>query len=207
MPYTTDEIRQKYESIASRYDLLSVPEKFFGVDRLRRRLLSRAKGDVLEVAAGTGKNFQYYPPGIQLTVTDISSAMLDVAKRRARKLDLSVLFIEMNAERLNFPDHYFDTVVSTLTTCTFPNPERALQEFSRVCRPTGRILLLEHGKSTVGFLGRWQDRRAERHAQTAGCYWNREPLEIVHRAGLKVIRNARHFLGVFHLIEAAPIAN
>jgi len=53
-------------------------------------------------------------------------------------------------------------------------------------------------------MGRWQDRRADRHAAKVGCHWNREPLEIVLKAGLKVIDARRTFFGIFHLIEAMP---
>lgn len=207
MLYTSEEIRRKYDSFAGWYDLLvSVPERILGVGRLRRRLLSRSQGKVLEVGVGTGRSLRYYPAGLQVMAGDISYRMLQIALRRAGKLPVSVRLFETNAEDLNFSDHHFDTVVSTLTLCTFPNPEKVLREFSRVCRPNGRILLLEHGRSAAGLLARWQDRTAERHARTLGCYWNREPLELVQRAGLTVIQNSRHVFGIFHLIEATPAA-
>ena len=98
----------------------------------------------------------------------------------------------------------FDSVVSSLTTCTFPNPVAALQEMARVCRTDGRVLLLEHGRSDREWLGRWQDRRADRHAQQLGCHWNREPLKLVREAGLKVSKSQRLFFGVFHTIDAEP---
>ena len=96
----------------------------------------------------------------------------------------------------------FDTVVSSLTTCTFPNPVAALQDMARVCRTNGKILLLEHGRSNREWLGRLQDRRADRHAQQLGCHWNREPLKLVREAGLKVSNSQRLFFGVFHRIAA-----
>jgi hypothetical protein len=55
-------------------------------------------------------------------------------------------------------------------------------------------------------LGRWQDQRAERHARLLGCYWNREPLELVRQAGLRLLTAERRFFGIFHLLEAAPSA-
>ncbi len=74
----------------------------------------------------------------------------------------------------------------------------------RVRRPNGRILLLEHGRSDVGWLGRLQDRREEAHAERLGCQWNREPLELLRRAGLRPTSARRTFLGIFHEIEAGP---
>jgi hypothetical protein len=76
----------------------------------------------------------------------------------------------------------------------------------RVCRHDGRILLLEHGRSDRPRLGRWQDLRADRHAQDLGCLWNREPLELVRQAGLRVQQSERHFLGIFHVIVALTTA-
>jgi hypothetical protein len=72
-----------------------------------------------------------------------------------------------------------------------------------VCRPGGRILLLEHGRSSTELVRRWQDRTAERHAKRLACQWNRDPLELVSTAGLKQIGSSRHFFGVFHVIEAS----
>jgi hypothetical protein len=63
---------------------------------------------------------------------------------------------------------------------------------------------LEHGRSDREWLGRWQDRRADRHAKQLGCHWNRKPLELVQKAGLKINNSRRVFFGVFHTIDAEP---
>jgi ubiquinone/menaquinone biosynthesis C-methylase UbiE len=167
-------------------------------------LLQRASGKVLEIAVGTGKNLPYYPGGCRIIALDVSSEMLNVAHKRAAKLSVDVSFILADAASLPFPDKSFDKVASSLTTCTFPNPGVALKEMARVCRPEGKILLLEHGRSDREWLARWQDRRADRHAKQLGCHWNREPLELTKDAGLKVVRARRTFFGVFHRIEAKP---
>jgi methyltransferase OMS1, mitochondrial len=75
---------------------------------------------------------------------------------------------------------------------------------ARVCRTNGRVLLLEHGRSDREWLGRWQDSLAEPFAKQLGCHWNREPLELVRKAGLKINNSRRVFFGVFHTIEAEP---
>jgi ubiquinone/menaquinone biosynthesis C-methylase UbiE len=180
-----------------------VPD-LLGVRRLRKRLLARASGKILEVAAGTGKNFRFYAPSSDLTAVDFSAEMLRGAHTRATRLPLRVKLALGDAEALPFSDASFDTVVSTLTTCTFPNPAAALAEMGRVCRSDGRILLLDHGRSDRPWLARWQDRRDERHAEAFGCHWNREPLELARAAGLKPVRAERVFFGVFFLIDARP---
>ena len=201
---TLNEISEKYDQFARWYDLIEGIPDLLGVRRLRERLLRRASGKVLEVAVGTGKNLVYYPQGCRIAAVDVSNAMLDVGRTRAAKLSVNVSFSLADAAALPFPDKTFDTVVSSLTTCTFPNPVAALQEMTRVCRTDGKILLLEHGRSDREWIGRWQDRRAERHAKQLGCHWNREPQELARQAGFKILEAHRCFFGIFHVIEATP---
>lgn len=201
---TQREISQKYDRFARWYDWVEGIPELLGVSRLRYRMLQRASGTVLEVAIGTGKNLPYYPRGCRIIAADASKEMLAVAQRRASRLQLDISFLLANAEALPFSDKTFDTIVSSLSTCTFSNPVLALQEMARVCHPEGKVLLLEHGRSDRGWLGRFQDRTAERHARRLGCHWNRKPLDLVRRAGLKVNKAQRVFLGVFYQIEAAP---
>jgi ubiquinone/menaquinone biosynthesis C-methylase UbiE len=117
---------------------------------------------------------------------DVSREMLNIARQRAAKLSMDVSFSLADAAALPFSDRSFDTLVSSLTTCTFPNPVAALQEMARVCKLAGRILLLEHGRSNREWLGRWQDSREDSFAKQLGCHWNREPLGLVRQAGLKL---------------------
>ncbi len=199
-----EEIRQKYEQMARWYDLVEGIPEVLGIRRLRKRLLLRASGKVLEIAVGTGKNLPYYPNSCQIMGVDISRAMLEIARQRADRMGLKIAFHIMDGEALAFPDRHFDTVVSSLTLCTFPDPKAALREMARVCRAEGRILLLEHGRSDREWLGRWQDRRADRHEKILGCHWNRKPLDLVHQAGLEILYSRCTFFGVFHEIEATP---
>ncbi len=203
-PDPKDEIRAKYEKFARWYDLMDGIPEILGVGRLRRRLLQRASGRVLEIAVGTGRNLRFYPKTCKMTAVDYSSAMLEIARNRAARLGLTIPFLVMDGEALAFPDQCFDTVVSTLTLCTFPDPAAALREMVRVCRADGRILLLEHGRSDWEWLGSWQDRRADRHAKALGCRWNREPLDLARQAGLKLEAAQRFFFGIVHLIQAIP---
>jgi ubiquinone/menaquinone biosynthesis C-methylase UbiE len=201
------EIRQRYDQAASWYDWADTLPEVLGVWWLRRKLLrqvTQTTGRVLEVACGTGRNFRFYASATDLVAVDLSQKMLQTARRRARTLGLEVSFAILDGEQLAIRDRSVDTVLSSLTLCTFPNPINALQEMSRVCRPEGQILLLEHGRSRQEWLRRWQDRRAERHVQALGCHWNREPLELVRQAGLQLIWAQRTFFGIIHLIEAQP---
>ncbi len=204
LDFTSQEISRKYDRFAPWYDWVEGIPDLLGLSRLRRRLLRRASGKVLEVAVGTGKNLQFYPEGCRITAVDLSGKMLNVARKHTTKLSMDVSFLLADAAALPFSDKSFDTVVSSLSSCTFPNPVAALKEIARVCRTEGQVLLLEHGRSDREWLGRWQDRHADQFAKPLGCHWNREPLELVRKTNLKVYEARRLFFGVFHQIEAEP---
>src|SRR5438093_12060343 len=138
--FTSRELSEKYDRFAPWYDWVEGVPDLLGVRRLRRRLLRQASGKVLEVAVGTGKNVQYYPRGCRIIGIDVSREMLKVARERAVKLSMeeSPVFADGGAWRVY--NHILDTVVSSLSTCTFPNPVPALGEMARVCKPAARIL-------------------------------------------------------------------
>lgn len=198
------ELRTTYDRLAPWYDALErIPELLLGTGRLRDRLVAPAEGRVLEVAVGTGRNLPRYPAACRIVGIDLSTGML----RRAREKGSSARvlgFLAMDTEDLAFPDDAFDTVVDSLALCTYHEPVRALREMSRVCRPGGRILLLEHGRSDRSWLGRWQDRHEGFLADRVGCHWNRRPKRLVEAAGLEVVEDRRSVLGVFRVLRVAP---
>ena len=202
--FASREISERYDRFARWYDWVEGVPDLLGVGKLRRGLLSRASGRVLEVAVGTGKNLAHYPRGCRIIALDLSGEMLKVAQKRAAKLSMPVSLLVADAEALPFGDDTFDSVVSSLSTCTFPNPVAALRQMRRVCRQQGKVLLLEHGRSDRERLARWQDRHADQFAKPLGCHWNREPLNMARKAGLKIDTARRFFFGVFHQIEAEP---
>jgi ubiquinone/menaquinone biosynthesis C-methylase UbiE len=200
----TEQIADRYNRFARYYDLCELVPERLGLAHWRRRLLADAGGDVLEIGVGTGKNLPLYPTGCRITGVDVSSAMLSRARARADTYDIDVRLELMDAAHLSFADESFDTVVDTLSLCTFSDPSAVLKELGRVCRPSGSILLLEHGRSDRHWLGEFQDRHAAQHAAPLGCVWNRDPSALVARAGLRTVRIERHVLGVIALIWAAP---
>jgi ubiquinone/menaquinone biosynthesis C-methylase UbiE len=205
---TLHEIPNEYDTRAGKYERqMWFEQTILGVARLRKQIMSQARGDILDVACGTGLNFPFFSASSRITAIDLSPHMLEIARQKAAQLKLDVRTKVMDAQNLEFPDENFDTVVSSLSTCTFSDPIRALQEMGRVCVPfpAGQILLLEHGRSTWGRLANYQDQHASAHYQTnAGCRWNQEPLELVRAAGLWVLRSKRSRLGIFHSIVAVP---
>ncbi|MDP3882418.1 MAG: methyltransferase domain-containing protein [Nanoarchaeota archaeon] len=199
-----NEIRRKYEDFASKYDLVVSPIELLLVARLRKSLLKNAKGEVLEVGIGTGRNLKYYPQNYKITGIDLTPAMLDISRRKSAKLGRKVELRVMDAQKLKFARNKFNTVIDTLGLCTYPNPLKALKEMKRVCRKNGKILLLEHGISSNNIIRKLQKRRERTHYEKLACHLMRDPKELAKKAGLKILSCKRKFFGIFYLIEAMP---
>jgi ubiquinone/menaquinone biosynthesis C-methylase UbiE len=110
----------------------------------RAWLVGQARGDTLEVAAGTGLNLPHYAAGVRLTAVDLSPGMLRHARARASELGLAAEVREADATSLPFADAAFDTVVCTLAVCSLRDRGAALDEMVRVLRPGGLLLLIDH---------------------------------------------------------------
>jgi ubiquinone/menaquinone biosynthesis C-methylase UbiE len=151
---------------------------------LRKRVLERAHGRVLEIGGGTGANLEHYPKAIEeLVVTEPNEAML----ARARKRGGRATFVQAGAERLPFDDGSFDTAVATLVLCTVPDQPAALRELRRVLKPGGELLFAEHVRSDDPGRAKWQDRLERPWRVFAdGCHPNRKTLRALEEAGFAV---------------------
>lgn len=203
---TMEQLGSAYDEMANKYEKkVWFDQYILGVAPQRKQLMSKAYGKILDVACGTGLNLPFFPAASEITAVDLSQRMLDVTGQKAADLNLKIQAHLMDAGKLEFADGNFDTVTSTLSTCTFPDPIQALQEMKRVCRTGGLILLLEHGHSSLPWLANFQDRNVLPHyQQNAGCRWNQNPLDLVKAAGLNVLKSKRFGLGMFHAITATP---
>lgn len=169
---------------AAVYDRLMAAGEKAGLRDMRAELLADARGRVLELGAGTGLNLEHYGDAVtELVLTEPDPHM---AKRMRRKVDAAdsgfeVSVVEAGAERLPFDDHSFDTVVATLVFCTIPVPEAAVSEVSRVIKPEGRLLVVEHVRAEDGApLVRWQDRLERPWGWfAAGCHPNRDTVRML----------------------------
>lgn len=182
-------------------------EVLLGVAKQRKKLFANATGDVLDVGCGYGMNFPYLTNAASITGIDFSSVMLNKARETMRESAIKVDLREGDAEALEFQDNSFDTVMSTLSTCSFYNPITALKEIRRVCKPEGKILLIEHGRSTWEWVGRYQDNHVHQQIEQGGCRWNQEPQELVREAGLNILQAQRTLLGIFHTMIVSPAKN
>jgi len=141
---TDERLRRYWDSHARGYDREMAFMERILFENGRQWVSSKAIGDVLEVAIGTGRNLPFYPPNVRLTAIEFSPAMLEIARRRAAELGGPVDLGLDDAQALDLPDAAFDTVVCTLSLCGIPGERRALREMKRVLRPGGRLILLDH---------------------------------------------------------------
>ena len=109
---------------------------------------SQASGEVLEVAVGTGLNLAAYPADLRLTGVDLSEQMLAIATTRAAELGRDVDLRQGDAHHLPFAEATFDTVVCTFGLCAIPDMDAALDEMTRVLKPAGRLILVDHVASS-----------------------------------------------------------
>lgn len=157
-----------------------------GLRDMRRELLSRARGRVLELGAGTGLNLELYPEeGIEsLTITEPDPHMTRQLRKKLPESDRQADLVEAPAEDLPFDDDSFDTAVVTLVLCTVPDQPAALKEIRRVLKPGGQFLFLEHVRSRNPTVAKWQD-RLERPWRFLGdgCHCNRDTVSAISLAG------------------------
>lgn len=173
--------------------LMGAPQQA-GLRELRGRALAPARGEVLELGAGTGLNLAAYPrEGVgRLVCTEPSDAMARQIAAKEAQAPVRPEVVAAAAESLPFPDASFDTVTATLVLCEVAEPARALAEVARVLRPGGSFCFLEHVRSGEPELARRQDRWAPAwRALSGGCNCNRRTLSWIEDSGLEV-REVQH---------------
>jgi ubiquinone/menaquinone biosynthesis C-methylase UbiE len=192
----TERVRRHYDRAAGSYDrLIAWAERAFFGDG-REWACSRARGEVLEIAIGTGRNLPFYPADVRLTGIELSPKMLDIARRRADEGGIEADLRVGDAQNLPFPDVSFDMVVATLALCTITDDRRAVAEAARVLRPGGRLLLLEHVRSPLLSVRLLQQVLNPLTVFLEQDHLLREPLRHVEDAGLVVERLERSKWGV-----------
>ena len=184
------------------YDFFMGPLEKGKFQSIRKELLQKANGVVLEVGSGTGINFPYYESVIKVTAIEPNQHMI---KRSSKRREMSVVPIEVieeSAERLPFADNTFDTVVATLVLCTIPNPELAVQEMQRVCKYKGKILLFEHVRMKNPFLATLQDWLTPLWKKVCdGCCLNRNTVQMIQENGLEILNKRTFYNGLFIELE------
>jgi phosphatidylethanolamine/phosphatidyl-N-methylethanolamine N-methyltransferase len=148
-------VERVYEKLANVYDLVFGPTLHPGRLVAMERMGIRPHDRVLEVGVGTGINTSLYPTNCQVTGIDLSSSMLEKARERVQREGLrNVRLMEMDAGALTFADDYFDIVYAPYLVSVVPDPVKVVREMRRVCKPGGKIIVLNHFRSANPILSR-----------------------------------------------------
>ena len=153
-----DFVERVYEKLASVYDLTFGPTLHPGRLVARDRMGLKPGDRILEVGVGTGINTSLYPRNCQVTGIDLSASMLEKARERVKREALrNVRLLEMDAASLTFANDSFDIVYAPYLVSVVPDPVQVVKEMRRVCRPGGRIIILNHFRSANPLLS-WAER-------------------------------------------------
>ena len=167
----------------------------------KRRLFSKIHGATLMVAAGTGNDFKFFPPGQHIVAIDISPQMLERAAKKADAYQGTIELRLLDVCELPFADASFDTVVTGCTFCSVPRPVVGLRELYRVLKPGGQLLMFEHVRSKIGPFGIFLDFMTLL-SRRIGPDLNRDTVGNVQKAGFRLRREENVYLDIVKIIEA-----
>jgi ubiquinone/menaquinone biosynthesis C-methylase UbiE/membrane protein YqaA with SNARE-associated domain len=184
----TEKIRKRYDRVAKIYDILEQPMEAMSLKRWRLEVAKDLSGKVLEVGVGTGKNIPYYPDDIDITAIDFSGEMISKAREKAKLLNKKVELLQMDAQQMDFSDNTFDMVFTTCVFCSVPDPVKGLKEIRRICKPGGRIIMIEHVRSERKVLGLIMDVFNPLTVNLWGANINRKTVDNVQKAGFSSVK-------------------
>src|SRR6202008_322693 len=211
LDFDREAVEQAYDRWAPIYDLV-----FGGVFSKGRdaaiQATNKIGGRVLEVGVGTGISLPLYSPNVRIFGTDISEAMLNKAKQRVAEGRLKNIegLAVMDAEKLEFPDNSFDVVMAQYVVTAVPNPEVALDEFARVLRPGGELIILTRVSADAGMrrfiVQRLQPGVRPLGFRTAEFAWSRYAQWLAGARGMELAeRRLVPPLGHFSLVRFRKI--
>lgn len=204
----TDRIRRLYDDRAATYDRsIGIVERIL-LGRLRHAYGALLRGATIEVGVGSGLNIPFYSPAVTRAVgVDLSQEMLRHAREQASQLGIPFALVQADAEALPFPDAAFDTVAISLALCTIPDPVKALLELGRVCRPGGKVVMLEHVRSTARPLAAMQTALSPLNERAIGCHLDRDTFGLARSLGFSIDETWSRLLDSVQLVVARPPAS
>ncbi len=191
--------RARYDDIADRYDAAMRPLERWFLTRWRAETLSKLPvgGRILEVGAGTGLNFRFYPSDSFGAATELSREMLKIAAAKERPEE--VRLVQSAVETIAFASDVFDAAFATFVFCSIKSPAIGFSELRRVVKAGGRIVMLDHVRPR-GVLGPFFDLL---NFITVPCFEdhvNRHPEKEAETAGLRIISREEKALGLFNVL-------
>jgi phosphatidylethanolamine/phosphatidyl-N-methylethanolamine N-methyltransferase len=180
-----------YRLFSGSYDVVFGPVFHPGRKEAVRLANDRPGQCILEVGVGTGLSLPHFRRDSRVTGIDVSSEMLEKARRRVERQGLRHVeaLLEMDAENMSFEDDSFDAVLALYVASVVPDPARFVAEMKRVCRPGGSIVIVNHFTSENPAM-RWIEKRLAPLAGKIGFHAD-FPLDAFRRAGKLSIREIR----------------
>ena len=180
-----------YDKVAEKYDQAFAPFERRFLSAWRKEALSYLpeNAKILEIGAGTGLNFRFYPKCRHAVASEISFKMLEFAQKKTDFIEL----VQADAESLPFAENSFDAAFAALVFCSIPNPENAFGELRKVVKPNGKIILLEHVRPK-GLLGFAFDFLNIFTRLLIEDHFNRQTAQIAEKSGLKILEVKRKSL-------------
>ncbi len=186
-----------YDKFAKGYDKAFAPFERRFLSKWREETLSYLpeNSKILEIGAGTGTNFKFYPNSECAVASEISIKMLEIAQNKTNEIQL----IQTDAETLPFAANSFDAAFATLVFCSIPKPENAFAELKRIVKPNGKIILLEHVRPN-GLPGFLFDFLNIFTVVLIEDHFNRKTAKLAESAGLKILEIKQKAFGIVNLI-------
>jgi phosphatidylethanolamine/phosphatidyl-N-methylethanolamine N-methyltransferase len=196
-------IQKRYDRLAPYFDGLEAMMEGLFFRSWRKKLWESVEGPhILEVGVGTGKNFDYYPAGARITAIDFSPKMLEQARNKKHRKLVDVELELMDVQSLHYASNSFDTVIGSFVFCSVPAPMKGLKELHRVCKPGGRVLLLEHVISSRTVLAGLMNFLNPLVVSMVGANINRNTVKNVQACGFRNVRVDERSSDIIKLIEA-----
>ena len=171
--------------------------------KYKRGLFAKSRGKTLLVAAGTGNDFEFFPPNLEITAIDFSPKMLEIAGQKTGDYNGNIELVEADVTNLKFEDNSFDTIVTSCTFCSVPDPVKGLKELNRVLKRDGQLLMFEHVRPTNFILGAMMDILTP-IVNKMGPDLNRRTADNIRKAGFSITREFNVYLDMVKLFEACP---
>lgn len=169
--------------------LINAAMKNKDATRLRGAWVPEARGRVLEIGIGSGLNLPFYSSKVERVYgVEPSAELQKMAEERAKRSNTKVEFLSQSAEdTIALADESIDTIVMTWTLCSIADPMTALSQMKRVLRTNGRMLFIEHGKSSDAAVAGWQERLTPVWKKIGGgCHLNRKIDDLLGAAGFEI---------------------
>jgi ubiquinone/menaquinone biosynthesis C-methylase UbiE len=184
-------------------------DKNFGKER--SAVVENASGVVLEVGFGSGLNIPFYKNISKLYGLDPSSELYKIANERIKEANFPIEHIKASAENIPLPNDSVDTITSTWSMCTIPDPKLALKEMLRVLKPGGKFMFIEHGASPKKAIENLQKIFTPiTKPFTGGCHMDRKIDELITNAGFEIIsmkNSGEKYKPLYYLYKGVAVKN